>query len=89
MLAIDGQPPLTGKSVDVSANGISVNFPSPLAAGQGGQLRFDLMIDGRFSPIDAHVKALYCIVSNGEYKIGFQFLNLDLASVTALARYLR
>ncbi len=89
VLAIDGQPPQTGKSVDVSANGISVHIADPLAVGQLGQIRFDLMIEGRFVPIDSRVKALHCIFSHGEYKVGFQFMGLDLASVTALARFMR
>jgi len=89
LLAIDGQPPFTGKSVDVSANGISINIPDPLAVGLIGQMRFDLMIDGRFTTIDTRAKALHCIFSGGEYKVGFQFQSLDLASVTALARFLR
>jgi hypothetical protein len=89
VLVIDGQGPQTGKSVDISANGISVNIADPLAVGQLGQIRFDLMIEGRFVPIDSRAKALHCIFSHGEYKVGFQFMGLDLASVTALARYLR
>lgn len=89
LLAIDGRPPLSGKSVDVSANGISINMPDPLTPGQSGHLRFELMIEGRFTTIETRAKALHCIFSNGEYKVGFQFLSLDLAAVTALARFLR
>ncbi|MBD8654188.1 PilZ domain-containing protein [Oxalobacteraceae sp. CFBP 13730] len=89
LLAIDGRTPFSGKSVDISANGISVNIPDPVPVGLSGQLRFDLMIDGRFTTIDTHAKALHCIFSGGEYKVGFKFQSLDLAGVTALARFLR
>lgn len=89
LLAIDGRSPFTGKSVDVSTNGISVNIPDPVQVGLAGQLRFDLMIDGRFTTIDTRAKALHCIFSGGEYKVGFKFQSLDLAAVTALARFLR
>ena len=89
LLAIDGQRPFTGKSVDLNANGISVNTPDPVPVGLASQLRFDLMIDGQFTTIDTHARALHCIFSGGEYKVGFRFQNLDLAGVTALARFLR
>jgi hypothetical protein len=32
---------------------------------------------------------MYCIFSNGEYKIGFQFLSLELAAMTLLAKFMR
>ena len=88
-LAIDGQAPFTAKSVDVSTNGISVNIPDPVPVGLASQLRFDLLIDGEFTTIDTHAKALHCIFSGGEYKVGFKFQGLDLAGVTALTRFLR
>lgn len=88
-LAMDGHPPLMGKTSDVGANGLSVNLPDPLPAGLAGQVRFDLLVDGAFVPIQARAKVMYCIFSGGEFKIGFQFLNLELAAVTALARYMR
>jgi hypothetical protein len=32
---------------------------------------------------------MYCIFSNGEFKAGFQFLNLDLNAMSQLSRFLR
>ena len=89
MLAMDGQPPVIGKTTDVGAHGVSISVADPLTAGQGGQLSFDLLVDGRSVSIHTRVKTQYCIFSNGEFKVGFQFLNLDLGAVTALARYMR
>jgi hypothetical protein len=40
-------------------------------------------------PIAARVKAMYCIFSNGVFKVGFQFLNLDLSAMSQLSRFLR
>ncbi len=89
MLAMEGEAPILGKTTDVGANGVSISVPAPLIVGQAGQVTFDLMVDGKFTTISARAKALYCIFSNGEFKIGFQFLHLELSAVTALARYLR
>lgn len=89
MLAIDGQAPVAGKTADVGTNGVSVSLADPLTVGQGGQLAFDLLVDGSFVTIHSRVKVSYCIFSNGEFKVGFQFLSPELAAVTALARFMR
>lgn len=89
MLAMDGQAPVVGKTCDVGASGVSVNLADPLTVGQGGQLAFDVLVEGNFVTINTRVKVSYCIFSNGEFKVGFQFLAPDLAAVTALARFMR
>ncbi|KQQ89328.1 hypothetical protein ASF77_10660 [Massilia sp. Leaf139] len=89
MLALEGTPPVMGRTTDLSANGVSVNLAQPVAAGQGVQLRFDLLVEGKLVPIHAKARTQYCILSNGEFKVGLQFLNLDLGAMTALSRFLR
>ena len=88
-LTMDGQAPIAGKTVDVGANGVSITIADPLTVGQGGQLAFDLLVEGSFVSINTRVKVLYCIFSSGDFKVGFQFLSPDLAAVTALARFMR
>jgi hypothetical protein len=89
LLAMDGTEAMIGRTADVGANGVSVTLPDPLQPGQAGQLSFDLFVEGKATTIKTRSKALYCVFSNGEYKVGFQFLNLDLAAMTVLARFLR
>src|SRR3954466_13153490 len=89
VLVVEGEGAVTGRTSDVSANGLSVAFPDPLKAGQAGQLTFDVFVDGKITTIKARAKSLYCILSGGQFKVGFQFLNLELAAMTALARFLR
>lgn len=86
---VEGQGAIQGRTTDLSADGISVSFPDPLAAGQAGQIKFDLFVDGKLTAITARAKAQYCIFSQGEFKVGFQFVNLDLASMSAISRFLR
>jgi hypothetical protein len=50
---------------------------------------FELFMDGVPSRINARVKVAYCIFSSGEFKIGFNFVNLELSSMTAIAKYMR
>jgi c-di-GMP-binding flagellar brake protein YcgR len=78
-----------GRTTDLSANGVSINVPQPMGVGQNAQLRFDLLVEGNVVPIQSKARIQYCILSNGEFKVGLQFLNLELAAMTALSRFLR
>jgi hypothetical protein len=89
MLAADGAEPVLARTVDISASGMSVALPGPMKVGDTGMIKFDLFFEGKATPITARAKASYCIFSAGEFKVGLQFLNLDLSAMTVLAKYLR
>ncbi|MBQ5941230.1 MULTISPECIES: PilZ domain-containing protein [unclassified Massilia] len=89
MVAMEGDAPILGRTSDVGGNGVSVGVPNPLLVGQTGQVSFDILVDGKFVTISARAKVMYCIISNNEFKVGFQFLNLELAAMTSLARFMR
>lgn len=89
LVVMDGQPPLLGRTTDLGAQGTSVTVGRPMQAGQFGQIGFDLLIEGRTVPLRARTKVMYSILSGDEYKVGFQFLNLDLNTMTELARFLK
>lgn len=89
VLAMQDAPPVTVRTVDVAASGVCITAPAPVPMGAAGKVSFDLYHDGKNSAIAAKVKATYCIFSNGEFKIGFQFTNLELSAMSALAKYLR
>ncbi len=89
VVTYDGAAPINARTVDVGGNGICLSHPQPMAAGLECELSFDVFLDGKVSTVKTRSKTLYCIFSNGDYKIGFQFLSLDLAAMTLLARYMR
>ncbi|MEH6434366.1 PilZ domain-containing protein [Massilia sp. DD77] len=89
VVAMEGDAPVLGRTADVGANGVSVGVPNPLLVGQTGQVSFEILVDGKFATVSARAKVMYCIISNNEFKVGFQFLNLELAAMTALARFMR
>lgn len=89
LVVMDGQPPLPGRTSDIGANGISVTVGRPLQSGQLGQLGFDLLVEGRTVSVRARARVMYSILSGDDFKIGFQFLNLDLNAMAQLARFLR
>ena len=86
---MEGQPPVQGRTSDIGANGVSITVPHPLHTGQTGQVGFDLLVDGHPFPLHARVKVMYCIFSSGEFKAGFQFMNLDLNAMSQVSRYMR
>ena len=87
--AMDGHTPMLVRTVDISANGVSISVPEPMQAGQAGKISFDLLVEGKAVPIAARVKVMYCVFSNDAFKVGFQFLNLDLNAMSQLSRFLR
>jgi len=89
VLAMDGMAAATGRTADVSASGVSVATAHPLPVGQSGQVSFELFMDGKATVIATRSKVSYCIFSNGEFKIGFQFVNLELSAMAVLAKFLR
>jgi hypothetical protein len=89
LVALDGRPPVEGRTVDLSAEGVSVSFPDPVAPGQGAYVRFDIFAEGKSSTVTARATAKYCIFSQGEFKVGFHFVDLDRDAAKAVALFLR
>ncbi|RYE66711.1 MAG: PilZ domain-containing protein [Oxalobacteraceae bacterium] len=89
LVVMDGQPPVLGRTTDLGAQGISATVGRPMQAGQLGQVGFDLLVEGRTVSLRVRTKVMYSILSGDEYKVGFQFLHLDLNTMTELARFLK
>ena len=80
---------LSARTLDICSSGMCVTVADPLKAGLPVDVAFDLYHDGKTTPIQARAKVSYCILSGGDFKVGMQFLNLDLSAMTTLARFLR
>lgn len=89
VVTFDGAAPLVARTVDAGGNGVCISYPEPIQVGRACELSFDLYMDGKLSTIKTRSKVSHCIFSNGDYRIGFQFVNLDLAAMTLLAKFLR
>jgi c-di-GMP-binding flagellar brake protein YcgR len=89
VVAMEGLDRMPARTMDISANGVSLTVQNPLPVGQSGQVAFDLLVEGKLTPISARSKVIYCIFGGGEFKVGFQFLNLELSAMTQLSRFLR
>jgi hypothetical protein len=89
IVAPEGAAPVMGRTSDINSGGVSVNLPGPVGIGQTVQLRFDLLVDGQVVPVNTRARVQYCILSGNDFKVGFQFQNLDMGATTALSRFLR
>lgn len=89
VVTFEGAAPLVVRTVDVGGNGASISCSEPIQAGRACELSFELFIDGKPSSVKTRSKVSHCIFSSGEYRVGFQFVNLDLAAMTLLAKFLR
>lgn len=88
MLQMEGGDTQTARTLDVGTDGLSLLLDNPVPAGATGTVYFEIFHDGKLKPITARSKVQYCILSNAGFKVGFQFINLELASVTILSKYL-
>lgn len=89
LVVFDGATPVMARTADVGSNGICLTHAQPMPTGADCTLSFELFLDGKQSMVKTRSRTMYCIFSNGAYKIGFQFLNLDLAAMTLLAKFMR
>jgi c-di-GMP-binding flagellar brake protein YcgR len=90
LLAIEGGArSMAGRTVDLSGEGVSVIVPDSVPPGAHGQVRFEIFHDGKATQVHARARVQYCILSNGEYKLGLQFVNLELSAMAAVSRFLQ
>ena len=89
VLTVKGAPPLTVRTVDISGHGVCLAFLQPLPVGLTGSLDIDLMIEGKLHTITVQARAAWCIFSEGQHNVGFQFTSISLPTVTLLAKFLR
>lgn len=89
VVAMDGGAPMAARTLDIGASGVSLTFDHKLAVGALGNVTFELFLDGKAQLVYCRSKVSYCIFSGDHFKIGFQFVNLDPATLSAITKFLR
>ncbi len=84
---MQGATPVAARTLDLGGSGMSLALAYPLTLGSKGVIQFDLMTDGKVKPVKTTVAVTYCIYSNGEFKVGFKFQQLDLLVLTAITKF--
>jgi hypothetical protein len=89
VVVMDGLPPKQARTLDIGATGMSLTFEHKLEVGHMGQVSFELFLDGKPQVMTCRSKVSYCIFSGDHFKIGYQFVNLDLTTSAAITKFLR
>jgi hypothetical protein len=80
---------ILGRTFDLGQSGVGILLDMPMKNGAQARVSIGLLVNGIVTPIHTQARVQYCIFSNGDYRIGMQFLQLDTATATMLARFLR
>jgi hypothetical protein len=89
MLVMDGAAPVAARTFDIGANGLGLTLSEPLVVGKQGQITFEMYFEAKSSVITSRAAVTYCIFSGGDFKAGFQFINLELSAMTVIAKFMR
>ncbi|WP_332878755.1 PilZ domain-containing protein [Massilia sp. S19_KUP03_FR1] len=89
LVKLTGGEAIMGRSFDLADNGVGILLDVPLKTGIEARVSIGLLVNGVVDPIHTHARVQYCIFSSGEYRIGFQFTQIDAVTATTLARFLR
>ena len=88
LLAMEGEDTITARTADVGGDGLCLMVGKSLNKGAVGMVRFEIFQDGKIKSIAVRAAVQYCILSSGEYKVGFRFVNLELSAMASLSKYL-
>ena len=88
LVKLDGGDAIMGRTFDLGASGVGLLLDVPMKDGVKARVSVGLLVNGVVTPMHTQARVQYCIFSNGDYKIGMQFLQLDAANATMLARFL-
>jgi PilZ domain len=89
LLRIDGREQFLVKTMDICSSGVGATCPHQLQPGLSGHIAFEMYYNGKNVHVASRVKVMYCIYnSNDGFKLGLQFLNLDMAGAAAISKYM-
>lgn len=89
LVKLEGGDGIMGRTFDLGASGVGVLLDVPLKMALQVRVSIGLLINGVVTPMHSRARVQYCIFSGGEYRIGFQFLQIDSPMAAMLAKFLR
>jgi hypothetical protein len=89
LLAQEGNIAMSARTLDISANGLSLLVDRSLHQGDVWEIAFDLPMEGVFHPIAAVAEVAHGIVAASGVRVGFRFKRLNMASMIAISRFVR
>ena len=82
-------PLLTGRTVDLSQEGVALLLPRPLPPGSLCQVNFTLYIDGFHRNVAADAEVINCVFLRDDVRIGLRFKSLDKETTKMLSAFVR
>lgn len=89
VVVMDGMSPKQGRTLEISASGLSITLDHKLSTGDIAMVSFELFVEGRAQVLSCQSRVNYCIFSGDHFKIGFQFMNPDMATMATINKFLR
>lgn len=88
LLTLEDGETLTARTLDVGGEGLGLVTTRSVPHGAICMVQFELFHEGIVHLIAIKAVVQYCILSNGEFKVGFRYVNLALSSMAAISRFL-
>lgn len=88
-LTMEGTQAVACRTLDIGGDGVCLLVADSVSTGAIGTARFDFFHAGKVTEVSARARVQYCILTGGEYKVGFQFVNVSLSAMAALSRFLQ
>ncbi|HEY0065255.1 MAG TPA: PilZ domain-containing protein [Telluria sp.] len=88
LLNVDGMETQRVRTLDVGSDGVCLVTDNAIKVGAAATVHFEIFHDGKLQPITARSKVQYCILSNEGFKVGFQFVNVELQALATLSKFL-
>jgi hypothetical protein len=82
-----GLPPLTGRTLDVSLDGLCCTLPASVPAQASCQLMFMLPLPDGPQRLQLQARVAYSLLTADGFKVGLQFSGPDEAALAALRRF--
>lgn len=89
MLIVDGAEPVAARVMDIGQGGLSALIAEPVKGGSRGRILFEMFYDGKLNIIEAKMQVSHCIFSSAGFKVGLTFVDLDMAVISAISKYMR
>ena len=89
LLRMDGIDQFLVRTTDISTTGMAIACPHPFQTGQAGQIAFEMFFNGKNNQIAVRIKVMYCIYNSHDgFKVGLQFVNLDMSNAAIISKYM-
>jgi hypothetical protein len=82
-------PVISGRTIDISTQGISLTVADQLEAGDGYIISFENVLNGKKFKVTARATVVYSILSGSAFRTGLKFVLLDASTEAEIRAIMR